>query len=241
MTNYNTSDRNFIYTLIVSAIQKAITEDFPNYTMGIDLETTNHRMLLRGDLINTNLRNLLPGDDIFLMKFNRFNWRARLVVDKIYKRVFCITTDSTIRRLGSKSHPYPHYSQTFVNILNKDLKGKDYQGELFYEEFSSKTYNSDMQLLKESGVDLEDGYHFYYISYTVEEGMVGNVRMLLLDSQFTVVEEKSLIEYLKPDYSTVPDVITKEQLEQLHNERTQPLVSLKPGAKPIMLDISKEA
>ena len=229
-----------VFKPIVSAIQKAIEEDFPNCCQERDYETNNHRLLLRGDLINDNLRQNLDGKDLLLLRFDRFGWKARLVVDKVFKRVFCVVTESTINRLKAKGHNYPHYSQTLVQTFNKDLVGNDYQPELFPAEFSSRDYEYDMAILSESGVVLDRDFHFYYIVFSAKDNEIKNIRLLLLDDQFTVVEEKSLIEFLMPEYPMVSNSVVANEKNKSEKDASS-LVSIKPGVIPRLIEKEEEA
>lgn len=60
---------------IVWAISKAIGDDVREYLAETHKETNNAINLMRGDNINTNLRNFVVSDTVELKKFHRSAWQ----------------------------------------------------------------------------------------------------------------------------------------------------------------------
>ena len=56
--------------IIVKALEKAVGSDTREYLINSNMDTNNAIILLRGDFINTNLRNLFAGsEDVELKHF----------------------------------------------------------------------------------------------------------------------------------------------------------------------------
>ena len=76
---------------IVWAINKGIGDDVREYLSETHKETNNAIILMRGDNINTNLRNFVVSDTVELKKFRRSAWQGRILIDRENKFTITIT------------------------------------------------------------------------------------------------------------------------------------------------------
>ena len=82
---------------IVRAIDKAVADDVPQYLRENYKETNNAIPQLRGDFINDNLRLQVVGENIELIAFQRYAWEGRLIVDRVNKITYTVTTQQTLK------------------------------------------------------------------------------------------------------------------------------------------------
>lgn len=86
-----------------------------------------------------------------------------------------------------------------------------------------------------------DGYHHCVIAYQSKHDELVDVKLILLDQWFNVVEEHSLNHLRKPDFSQLTsEVYAAESSQSEHNKATRNLTKLKPGVKPGLWEEEKK-
>lgn len=225
---------------IVKAIVKAVTEDVPKYLYEHSKETNNALGAYRGDCINDNLRNFVVSEDIQLLRFRRFGWQGRLLLDTKNKITYTITTQANLKVIPrKKDRTKPHFLQSILEIENGAYEVT--QPTLFpLNDFSRDTLENDYNDIIAGIINPDEGYRHYVIAYDCNHSELLDVRMDFLDRNFNVISQMSLNEYIKPDFATLTSI---EQTVNIHNETnpvtTRNLVSIKSGIRPHIKEVEK--
>lgn len=231
---------------IVYSIDKAITDDVPQFLRDNPMETCNYIIQLRGDKINDNLRNHVVTDNIDLIPFKRYVWSGRILRDCINHITYTITTNPTLDAIPrKKNRKNPHFLQSILFTENRDcvapvrqMNLSDFGIVLFDATELEDDYNTIMQ-----GIIGKDEYYTHYvITYKAQDNELIEVALKLFDKDFNIVDETSLNEYIKPDFSRLTDMKPADQkTESEDNNESKKLVSIKPGIKPKLRELEKQA
>ena len=84
---------------IVYSIEKAIREDQQQYLRENHKETNNALILVRGNDINTNLRNHIVKDNIDLIPFQRYGCSGRIIINRTKHITYSIMAEGTLERV----------------------------------------------------------------------------------------------------------------------------------------------
>lgn len=232
---------------IVRAIEKACGEDIYNYLQENHTETNNVLSFLRGDFINSNLREFVVNDDIELIPFSRNGWSGRILFDKNNKNTYTITTKRTLEAIPKKKgRTMPHYLQSLLFVENGELEAPVKQISLCdFEEFGLVEFEpyeleKDFCNIMCNRISSYAGCRHYVIAYEVEHREVVDISVMFLDKDFDIIEDYSLNEYLKPDFVnlTESDTISDSTYKE---DNATPLVSIKEGIKPKLRVTEKRA
>ena len=95
---------------IVKAIAKAVGFDTRTYLNESNTDTHNALIHLRGDYINTNIRNMVIAgkDNLELKHFKRFPWMGVFIIDRENQVTINVSSRGTIDRIKNSritSHP----------------------------------------------------------------------------------------------------------------------------------------
>lgn len=229
------SHADFDLELIVRAIDKAIREDVPNQLREHPLETNNYIGLIRGDFINDNLRNFALADDYELISIRRNGWQGRLLVNHKKRITLSIVTQENLHMIPLKRRAHPHYTMSILKMQNSDLQGQYVQQTLFpAEPFDAETLEADYKTMMDGAVDPTEGYHHYFVSYHAEANELIDVKLVLMDPMFNVVQEESLNHLIKPDFARLTEDIDSDvaiAAEETHRKATRQLPKLKLGLR----------
>lgn len=226
----------------IRAVEKTVTEDIPHERDDRRLETDNYLAFIRGDYINQNLRRMCTIEDGELLPFKRYGWKGRLLFDREHKLTYSITSQSNLQQIPRKHRTKPHFLQTLLYMENGGLEGKYQQMSMFpMDRFDADTYDSDFEDIVGGSFDASDGYRHCVITYQSKRDELVDIKLVLLDKMFNVVEEHSLNHLRKPDFSLLTSsTFTKDTAVQEHNKATRSLTRLKPGIKPGLWKEEKE-
>ena len=235
---------------IVYAVNKAISDDVPQMIRENRLETNNRHIFAAGDYINENLRKHVVKDEIELISFNRYAWEGRILVDRVNKVTYTISTHQTLRNVIRKNRNRPHYLQSILYAENGDCQGTPKQislGEFFPgmvpTRFDDEELNQDFEKIVQGSIDKTDGYKHYIIVYTAERREITEIEILLLDKDFAEVDRVSLMEYVNPDFASLTE--TEYSVAESADgdvKKTKPLpLKLKPGVKPALRAMEEKA
>ena len=235
---------------IVYAVNKAISDDAPQMLRENRLETNNRYIFAAGDYINENLRKHVVKDEIELISFNRYAWEGRILVDRVNKVTYTISTHQTLRNVIRKNRNRPHYLQSILYAENGDCQGTPKQislGEFFPgmvpTRFDDEVLNQDFEKIVQGSIDKTDGYKHYIIVYTAERREITEIEILLLDKDFAEVDRVSLMEYVNPDFASLTE--TEYSVAESADgdvKKTKPLpLKLKPGVKPALRAMEEKA
>lgn len=213
MDEFDVIDIQAELRLIVNALAKAIGPDIRSYFTGNNMDTNNAIILLRGDFINTNLRDMVAdiSDSFELKHFKRFMWTGSLLIDRKHKLIITISARSTLNRIKNvKGRKNPHYLQTMCHELNGDLEAEckqitlaDMDGVDFDPPFADEVYEDDFDDIMDAAISQGDGYRHCVIAYEAERLEIKSLSLLFLDSNLNVVREISLMNLLQPDFGTL--------------------------------------
>jgi hypothetical protein len=236
---FNASEAHvdFDLDLIIRAIAKAISEDVPNQLHEHHLETNNYIGLMRGDFINENLRNFALVDGYDLLPIQRYGWRGRLLVNHEKHITLSIVTQSNLHMIPRKKRARPHYTMSILKMQNGDLQGRYVQQTLFsVEPFDNAVLEEDYESMMCGAVDPAEGYHHYFIAYRAEASELVDVKLVLMDPMFNVVQEESLNHLIVPDFARLTatddsETATATATEETHRKATRQLSKLKLGLR----------
>ena len=219
---------------IGKAIEKGACVDIQDYLNDNNTTTRNAVCFVRIDKINTNLSHIIDPETAIIKVFKRSSWEGVVVIDDESKSIFSIFTEKTIRRVPkNKTRKKPHYSQTFLNTLNKEeiapIKQTTLVGfeSLPEAKFSVDEYEEDFFSIMNETTKLYSGYRYWVISYEVKNMNLTTLNAVLMDSDFDVVENISILELLKPDFKD----LTSTEIIKGEEKDAHMLVSIKPGLR----------
>ena len=224
---------------IIKAIEKAVGSDTREYLINSDMDTNNAIKLLRGDFINTNLRNMFTGsEDVELKHFKRFVWTGHLLIDRQHKFAITISSKSTLQRVKKvKGRKNPYYAQSLSHVLNGDLEAPCKQlsiGDLAGVEldlpFAEEVYEADFESIVDAAISPGEGYRYCLITYEADGFELKNVSIVLLDKDLDVVQEISLMDLMQPDFGNLTAPVTKTE-EEPQKKDAHNLVRVKAGLK----------
>lgn len=199
----NFKDLDPLFKKIVAAIVKGTGSDIRDYLFENRDETHNAVKLVRGDKINTNLRNFVVSDTVELKTFKRYAWEGRLIIDREHKITITICTKQTLEAIPKKKNrSCPHYLMSIVNIENQDVEPVYVQLSFVPEvtSFSQDEYQEDFKTIMEEEVNIGDGYKHLAIVYETAGTEVTYIAARLLDRDLGTGKEYSLEKFLKPDF-----------------------------------------
>ena len=215
---------------IVRSVDKAVSDDIPEYLREHYKETNNAVPHLRGDFINDNLRNFVVNENIKLFSFNRSSWQGRIIVDSEDKITYTITTKKTLKEIQKKQRSKPHYHQTLLFKLNGEFEGiKKQLSFIDVSPFEEDELEQDFIRIFNNN-KLEDYVH-YIVTYEAIQSELIDIQLEFLDKDFDPIEVVSLNEYIKPDFSRITDIEFVSGDFDEENE-VKALVGLKPGLRP---------
>lgn len=229
---------------IVYSIDKAIGEDLSQYLREHHRETNNAIVQLRGDFINDNLRHHVVDENTELIPFQRSGWSGRIIIDRLNRTTYTVTTVSTLSAIPKKKErTKPHYLQSVLAIENKECKGTPKQITLFecgMTAFDTQFLEQDFNSINQGLINVDENYVHYIIAYKAEHGEIKDIDLKLLDKDFDTVDETSLNEYIKPDFARLTDVGPAEQSNEIEeNTDSKKLVAIKAGLKPNLKVVEK--
>lgn len=247
MLNYNmdsvVSNMEPLLCTILRAIENG-TSDVYAYMEENELDKhSNSIPIFRGDRIRINLTKLIQGQSsIFLIPYKRSSWNGYFLRDDERKIILSICSAQTLRRVfgkkKSEGRKLPHYAPSFNFALNSDLKPEYMQMELsdISEDFQTEDmdflpeeYMLSFWELTEQSTEPLRGYHYFLISYEIENQQLINVDIHLYDGKMKYVERRSLAEFIQPDYSSITMPSIDNADSDFAREPVYGLISVKPG------------
>ena len=213
------------------------------------LETNNRHIFASGDYINENLRTHVVKDEVDLIDFTRYGWEGRIIVDRINKVTYTISTHQNLRTIITKHRTQPHYLMSLLYTENADCEGvpKQMSIEDFCPDFKVKTFDvedleEDYDKIMRGRINKKDGYKHYIVAYTAKHHALINIELLLLDKDFVEVDKMDLNKYITPDFASLTE-IQYSGVEVVEEDRNTPKVvplKLRPGIKPTLRIMEEE-
>lgn len=246
MNKFSISDKipgNFC-RYIVNCIDVALADDCKRYMLEFHPDTTNGVPHCIHDWINGNLVKYIP-TDIRVFKFNRYSWKSNMVIDDANKIAYTVMRQKGLHRLKSKKRTFPHYLQTFVSILNSEFEGKNKQlmiDGLDAEIFSQDILNDDFRNLCGENLKATEGYRHCLIAFDTRNGQLSDVKAWVLDKDLDIADEHCLNEYIKPDYTKLTNIDTKNETDKLPQDTSnESLLKLTNKSIVKIKEVAKQA
>lgn len=235
---YNILDMQPELRLVVRALAKAIGPDTRDFIAERGWDTFNSLVLVRGDLINTNLRNMVVSDTLELRHFKRYVWTGHLLIDRKHKITITISARSTLNRVKKvNGRKNPYYLQSLCHTLNGDLEANckqitiaDIEGVEMAPPFAEEVYEADFESIVDAAISQGEGYRHCLIAYEAEGFELKSTSLMVLDKDLDVVCEYSIIDLLEPDFGnlTAPIVGFDETPQKID---AHSLINVKAGLK----------
>lgn len=231
---------------IVYSIDKAIGEDQQRHLNENHRETNNALRLLRGDDINTNLRNHVVKDDIDLIPFQRHGWSGRIIIDHKNYITYSVLTEGTLAVVPKKKHrENPHYLQSVLYVENGECIGQNRQMNLQdfgITIFDTEVLEQDFENISQGIISCDEDYKHYIISYIAEHREIKKITLKFLDRDFNIVDEVSLMHFVKPDFARLTDIGPVESTDEEIRKSNKGLLTVKKtGLKPKLREVEKKA
>lgn len=234
--------RKFVY-----AINKAVSQDVPMELRENRLETNNRNRFAVGDYINENIKRYVVDNYVELVPFSRYAWEGRLVLDRTNKITYSISTHQTLKIVASKPRNQPHYLMSILSVENGNCQAFSKQMSLGDIDPNFNVYRFDEDVLEEDYNSIMEGklcvteeYTHYVIAYTAENHAIKNIEILLLNSDFAVIDRLDLLEFVNPEFTSVFEKEREDAATEEHVEKSR-LLKLKPGIKPALKVMREEA
>ncbi len=215
-----TTSDNVLKTMakIGKAVEKGATEDIRIYLSSSENVTNNAVAFLRGDYINTNLSNMVASEDVDVKLFKRSSWTGALVIDRVNQLIFSVCSRKTLERIPkNKTRKSPHYVQTILNTVNRDEIAPVKQMSIadidsdFVTTFTDEDFEKDFLAIMEEAVAFYEGYRLWVMTYEVEKSELISISAVLMDGDFDIVQEISILEMLKPNFGELTLTQAKEE------------------------------
>ena len=99
----------------------------------------------------------------------------------------------------------------------------------------------DFEKISQGMINVEEDYKHYIIAYKAENGEIKDIKLRFLDKDFNIVDEASLMQYIKPDFARLTDIGPSEDTDEDAKPDKKGLVAIKSGIKPKLREIEKKA
>lgn len=225
---------------IISAMNKAVSDDYSDFVQEYSsLDTHCGFGHMKGNFINTRVKEYLAQTDAFIHGFKRFTWQGRIIVDKMEKRTFSLSTHANLNSLfNKKGRRTPHFLQSILAIENKKCYNNHEQITLIdTSPFDRKTLENDYCSIMTSNSDEFRNFTHYVIAYSVSHNGLEDVDLILFDSRFTELNRVSLNEFIVPNYGKLTETPVTKPSSTTKSARN--LVSVKKGLRLNLAEMEK--
>lgn len=230
---------------IVYCIEKGIGEDQQQYLSENHKETNNAIKFLKGDDINTNLRNHVVKDNIDLISFQRNGWYGRIIIDRKEHITYSVMTEGTLINVPRKKNRLnPHYLQSILYAENKECIAKERQMTLQdfgITMFDTDVLEQDFEKISQGLIDRKEDYRHYIVSYIANHEEIKSITLKFLDKEFNIVDQEPLMQYIRPDFAQLTSTFSETDSEEDSSNSKKNLVSIRGGVKPKLREIEKGA
>ena len=242
MSNKKIIDNKDLFQKLAYCINKT-AYDLRQYLKENPNETNNAIMFLKGDFINTALKDYVIKDDVIFIPFNRNFWKGRIIADIKNHITYSIMTEQTLSRvIKNKNSKTLHYLIILINMENKDCISKCEQITLngVESDFDTDALEQEFENITNKLINLEEGYKHYVVSYKMNKYLVENIEIKLFDKDFNIVDKLSLMEYIKLDFSQLTNNEFVQDANKDSKVDKRNLVSIKSGVKPKLRELKKK-
>lgn len=180
---------------VVASIEDGIKDYKREKDEHRDFETSNYLNYMKGDCINTQLKNKFNDGKIFTRRFKS---------GPFYNGIFCYSNENkcsftimnlkTLNTVKKKRKP-AKYLQEILNHMNKELSSTNYQMELFPSFDEDTDEDVFLDIVEGLDFDYDNAYH-YIIGYELYHDKIMQIKAILLDSKLGEVASLDLSHYL---------------------------------------------
>ncbi|MBO5146124.1 MAG: hypothetical protein J6C19_11430 [Lachnospiraceae bacterium] len=192
-----------------------------------------------------NLRRHIVKDNIDLIPFQRYGWSGRIIIDKTEHITYSIMTEGTLATVPRKKNRInPHYLQSILYAENKECIAKERQMTL--QDFGITIFDTDVleqdfEKISQGLIDREEDYRHYIVSYIANHGEIKSITLKFLDKEFNIVDEESLMQYIRPDFAQLTNMDSVKESDENNIQSRKSLVAVRSGVKPKLQEIEKRA
>ena len=228
---------------MVYSIIQALEVDLQITKEYLDLDSENYLGSIKGDLINTKLKEYFSEPDCFVHAFKRGGWQGRMIIDINGRIIYSITSVKNLAIIPNlKERKVPHYMQSCLSVINEHREAPQQISLIEVEsEFPEDLYRNDCnKIFQDLDINLGE-FTYYVLTYDHNYNKVLDPKLHLLSKDFQSIETKSLNEYIKPDFATLTEEFTLKDNtnEKTGEEKSKDLLTLKKGIKPKLREKEK--
>lgn len=174
----------------------------------------------------------MENEAVEIKNFKRASWTGMILIIRGEQTTMSICSKNTLERIPkNKNRRSPHYLQTMVYKENssevspvRQMNLTDFDPDINFG-FSEEEYDKDFISIMEETLSMNDDYRHWVIVYEANRRDIVDIAAILLDKDFGVVQEISLIELLKPNFSDLTNIESSTEMSR----DAHSLVSIKPG------------
>ena len=168
------------------------------------------------------------------------NRNTQIVIndDLLRKIVYCIE-----KAIGDDLQQYLRENHRETNNAIILLRGDNINTNLDFgiTIFDTDVLEQDFEKISQGMINVEEDYKHYIIAYKAENGEIKDIKLRFLDKDFNIVDEASLMQYIKPDFARLTDIGPSEDTDEDVKPDKKGLVAIKSGIKPKLREIEKKA
>lgn len=217
---------------IANVIAEALEQDFLECKYKLNLDTLNCLGGMKSDVINTKLKEVLTSQNYIIHKFKRRAWEGRFILDLTTKSLISITSISNLNRISmDKNRKVPHYMQSILNCLNKDIESNKQMSFDLGKTFDYSVYDKDFKnIFYGLNIDIEK-FTYYVVAYDYKFNKVSEMNWYLLGNEFNVAEKESIMGLINPDFLDLTSSENESDDKLISNEDKKPNKGIKLGLK----------
>lgn len=229
-SNVDFESIKFVLQGICASIEKAIGEDTKEYLTSYNNETNNAVKHIRGDRINTNLRNTVVSNTIELHPFRRRSFDGRLLIDRKNKLTYTICKKQTLLDIPrNKDRTIPHYLQSILSIQNSNVEAEYTQMTLagFTPtcDFAHEVYLEDYKDIMGEDISFDDEYLHIVVVYEAYKYKITYIAAEVLTPDFNIGQMHNMMYLIQPDFMD----LTSESESEFEKKDAHSLVAVKPS------------
>lgn len=80
--------------------------------------------------------------------------------------------------------------------------------------FDTSVLEQDFEKISQGLIDKEEDYRHYIVSYIANHGEIESITLKFLDKEFNIVDQESLMQYIKPDFAQLTNIDSETAAEE---------------------------
>lgn len=211
---------------VYQCLFQAIGEDYQEAESHLELETHISRPFMIWDLINRNLIKSFSQTNVLYSTKKRGMWEVLLLYDKESKMLLSFMKDSRFKDIKkAKRGRQPQYIRALL-LLNKSLRAKVKQQELFFIT-KPEDDNDQLKALLESLCSnfmepiVGEIKHHALIVFSSSDDQLTSLNAYMLDSDLDIVSKRDMLNMAKPIMSNEVDKVSKDDAKHKQPKLTE--------------------